>query len=168
MSTEDPEKYIQMHRTNHTYDGIPRLMSFNVDEGSIVIHKDTVKYEDENYKNSIFYEVPFNKGDPTNGYNIEWTLAFINKNKNKNIKLLTVGSNPKLEYVTIESRIHKKNGKSYIKLNKLNNLKGSHLSPIAYSRREPYYSRREPYYSRREPYYSRNYNNYCDDCRKTM
>ena len=141
MSIYYIEQCIAKHKTNRTYDGIQRLMSLNVDGGSMVIDKNTIIYEDKNHKNSIFYEVPFYEGDPTKRYHIKWAWAFIKKNKNKKVKLLTVGSNPKLEYVTIESKIHEKNEKKYIKLNKFNkfnNSKGSQLSIMDFFGRRSY------------------------------
>ena len=126
-------------------DGKRYLNSFNIDEGSIVIYKDTRIYDDKENDTNLFYEAPFYNGDPTDGYNEKFTWAFISKNKGKKIKLLTVGKVTKLEYVTLYPDIIEWKGKKCIKLDRSCCI---HQSP-----------RRELYYSNYN-----NYSGYCYDC----
>ena len=113
----DIEKLIE---DNHAiyHRGKRFLNSLNVGEGSIVLDPNTLRYDDYETNTSIYYEVPFFEGDPSNGYHEKFAWAFILTNKSKKIKFITVGKQPKLEIVTLYPKIIEWKGRKCIKLDK--------------------------------------------------
>jgi hypothetical protein len=137
-SSTDIEKLIDGHAVNK---GDERyLNSLNVNQGSIVIYKGTLKYYDEENHNNLYYEVPFHNGDSTDGYNEGFAKAFIVNNIGKKIKLLTVGKVSKLEFVTLYPNIIEMKGKKYIKLDRSCCFHESTRRPQYFTRRPQYYS----------------------------
>jgi hypothetical protein len=125
ISNRDIEKLIQDNHATH-HEGKRFLNSLNVGNGSIVLDPDTLRYDDYETNTSIYYELPFIKGKPSNGYHEKFAWAFILTNKSKKIKFITVGKEPKLEIVTLYPKIVEWEGRKCIKLDKRCNF---HQSP---------------------------------------
>ena len=125
ISKDKIEYYISKHASYHN--GIRTLQSLNVKEASIVLDPNTITYDDYIIDDFILYEIPFIRGDPNDGYNTKYAWRFILTNKDKKIKFLTLGKEPKLDIVTLFPKIVEWNGRSCIKLDKSCNY---HNSPI--------------------------------------
>lgn len=134
MDNRYDKKYIEECIKHHHrwHDGNLCLNSLNVEKASIVINLDTIIYKDEYNDEYLYYEIPFIKGDPSNGYNEKFAWKHILTNKNKINKLLTVGKNPKLEHVTLFPEIIEWKERKCIKLDKSCNLHESSRRKSSY------------------------------------
>ena len=119
LEEKDIEKLIEKKHAKYP-DGINSryLVPLNVKEGSIVLDPNTLKYDDYETDENIYYEVPFVRGDHSNRYNEKYAWAFILNNENNKIKFIRVGISPKLEIVTLFPNIVEWKGRKCIKLNK--------------------------------------------------
>lgn len=107
-SRSDIEAFIQKnHKTKH---GHPK--SLNTNTGSVVVDLKSIKYKDDlngvnmkiEWPKKNKYSKKLNKCVPSGYiYNIDWAMDYFNKNRGKNVKLITLGANPKVFIVRLRN-----------------------------------------------------------------